>query len=226
MQLSNSDIEHLYSAAVAGSAPARDAALIRAALYWGFTATELSSLQIAHVLDINGNWREKFLVPAGFGFNGLARSAWLRDPQMIEALDAWLDERNEKGWDCIEGKRYRGFDGKAPLFLNNQGKPFAMTPRAPGSDDLLPSGMHRQLRELLDRAGLPDKSPQVFRDTYIVQLWIRGLTRQQISQLTGIRKAETITRKIRHLLPEPADVFRDFLYRPVPQDASVRIEKE
>lgn len=213
MQLTNDEIERLYSAAAVGSVPSRDAALIRAALYWGFTATELSLLQLAQVLDINGNWREKFLVPAAFAFNGLARSAWLRDPKMIAFLDTWLVERHQKGWDCIEENLYRGFERKAPLFLNNQGRPFAMTPRSPGSEHLLPSGMHRQLRELLDRAELRDKSPQVFRDTYIVHLWSRGLTRQQISQLTGIRKAETITRKIRHLLPEPADVFTDFLYQ-------------
>src|SRR5690606_35691384 len=73
------------------------------------------------------------------------------------------------------------------------------------------SGMHRQLRELLDRAGLQHHSPQVVRDTYIVRLWHRGLTRQQIAQLTGIRKGETITRKIRHLLPEPEEVFSAFL---------------
>lgn len=211
MELSNTEIDALYAAAESGNAPARDAALLRAALYWGFTATELSLLQLKHVLDTNGNWREQFVVPAAFAFNGLARTAWLSDLTMREHLDRWMDERRERCWDFNEKARYRGFEADAPLFLNNQGKAFAMTPRTPGSTDLLPSGMHRQLRELLDRAGLIEHSPQVFRDTYIVRLWSKGLSRQQISQLTGIRKTETITRKIRHLLPEPADVFTDFL---------------
>lgn len=211
MELSESEIESLYAAAETGGMPVRDAALLRAALYWGFTATELSLLQLKHVLDVDGNWREQFLVPAEFAFNGLARTAWLRDIRMREHLDYWLDERRERDWDVTSANRYRGFEGSAPLFLNNQGKPFAMTPRTPGATDLLPSGMHRQLRELLDRAGLASHSPQVFRDTYIVRLWGKGLSRQQISQLTGIRKTETITRKIRHLLPEPAEVFTNFL---------------
>lgn len=213
MELDNREIDALYAAAENGSMPARDAALLRAALYWGFTATELSSLQLKHVLDMDGNWREQFVVPASFAFNGLARTAWLRDAQMCVHLDRWLHERREHGWDFDDTRRYRGFSGGAPLFLNNQGKAFAMTPRTPGSSDLLPSGMHRQLRELLDRAELREHSPQVLRDTYIVRLWSKGLSRQQISQLTGIRKTETITRKIRHLLPEPADVFTDFLSR-------------
>lgn len=211
MELDNIQIDALFAAAESGNSPARDGALLRAALYWGFTAAELSLLQLKHVLDINGRWREQFVVPAGFAFNGLARTAWLRDVNMREHLDRWLDTRREQGWDFHGKNRYRGFDGNAPLFLNNQGKPFAMTPRSPGSNDLLPSGMHRQLRELLDRAELHEYSPQVFRDTYIVRLWSKGLSRQQISQLTGIRKTETITRKIRHLLPEPAEVFTDFL---------------
>lgn len=213
MELDNREIDALYAAAENGGMPARDAALLRAALYWGFTATELSSLQLRHVLDMDGNWREQFVVPASFAFNGLARTAWLRDAQMRAHLDRWLHERRELGWNFDDTSRYRGFPGEAPLFLNNQGKAFAMTPRTPGSSDLLPSGMHRQLRELLDRAGLREHSPQVLRDTYIVRLWSKGLSRQQISQLTGIRKTETITRKIRHLLPEPADVFTDFLSR-------------
>lgn len=211
MELTTEEIERLYAVAGSGEHPARDALLVRAALYWGFTATELSLLQLGHVMSVDGEWREHFLLPAGFAFNGLARGAWVREGKFVAFLEAWLDERRAFGWSLDGAPRYRGFDGAAPLLLNNQGRPFAMTPRTPGADDLLPSGMHRQLRELLDRAGLEHHSPQVFRDTYIVRLWLRGLTRQQIARLTGIRKAETITRKIRHLLPEPAEVFADFL---------------
>ena len=211
MELSSEEIRRLYAEAESTEHAARDALLIRAALYWGFTATELSLLQLWHVMSVEGQWRERFLVPDDFAFNGLARTAWIREPAFIACLDQWLNQRKALGWGLSGNDRYRGFDGALPLLLNNQGKPFAMTPRSPGSQDMLPSGMHRQLRELLDRAGLPHHSPQVFRDTYIVRLWHRGLTRQQIAQLTGIRKAETITRKIRHLLPEPEEVFSAFL---------------
>ena len=211
MELSSDDIQRLYAEAGSGDFPARDALLLRAALYWGFTATELSLLEIQHVLSVEGEWRERFLLPATFAFNALARSAWIREPAFVHYLDQWLAQRRLLNWGLSGTPRHRGFDANSPLLLNNQGRPFAMTPRSPGSADLLPSGMHRQLRELLDRAGLQHYSPQVFRDTYIVRLWRRGLTRQQITQVTGIRKAETITRKIRHLLPEPEDIFTAFL---------------
>lgn len=211
MELSSDEIRLLYAVAERGEYPARDGLLLRAALYWGFTATELSLLEVGHVLSVEGQWRERFLVPADFAFNGLARTAWIREQAFTSFLEQWLAQRQSLNWGLSGAERYRGFDGSSPLLLNNQGKPFAMTPRSPGSTDLLPSGMHRQLRELLDRAGLQHHSPQVFRDTYIVRLWSRGLTRQQIVQLTGIRKAETITRKIRHLLPEPEEIFTSFL---------------
>ncbi|MDT8399853.1 MAG: hypothetical protein RQ899_14700 [Pseudomonadales bacterium] len=201
----------MYTVAATGEYPVRDQLLVSAALYWGFTATELSLLEIAHVMSVEGQWREQFLLPAAFAFNGLARSAWILDARFRGYLESWLAERETRHWGLSGVARYRGFGGRSPLLLNNQGKPFAMTPRSPGSEDLLPSGMHRQLRDLLDRAGLEHYSPQIFRDTYIVRLWLKGLTRQQIAQLTGIRKAETITRKIRHLLPEPRTVFADFL---------------
>lgn len=211
MELSTAETHGLLAAAEAGEHPARDGLLLRAALYWGFTATELSLLQISHVLSVDGQWREHFVVPADFAFNAQARGAWIRQASFRVALDAWLAERAARGWGLSGNLRHRGFDARSPLLLNNQGRPYAMSPRSPGSSDLLPSGMHRQLRELLDRAGLRDHSPQILRDTYIVRLWQRGLTRQQIAQLSGISKAETITRKIRHLLPEPEQVFEDFL---------------
>ncbi|HLU62054.1 MAG TPA: site-specific integrase [Gammaproteobacteria bacterium] len=211
MTLSDAELEALYRAADATEFAARDAALVRAALYWGFTATELSLLEVQHVLTVDGEWRERFVLPAAFAFNGLARTAWLRDPAFVASLETWLHWRAELGWDRTEANRFRGFEAKAPLFVNNHGRPFAMTPRSPGSTDLLPSGMNRQLRELLDRAGLQHHSPHVLRDTYIVRLWQRGLSRHEIMQLTGIRKAETISRKIRHLIPEPRQVFADFL---------------
>jgi integrase len=211
MELAVHEIEALYRVAENSEFPARDAALVRAALYWGFTATELSLLEIRHVIDVDGNWRERFLLPADFAFNGMARTAWLCDEKFIPWLDRWLDERRRHGWDSQAATtRFGGFDGASRFFLNNQGRSYAMTPRAPGAEDMLPSGMHRQLRELLDAADLAHHSPQVFRDTYITRLWRKGLSRQEIMQLTGIRKAETVTRKIRHLIPEPREVFADF----------------
>ncbi len=211
MELNSDEIRQLYAVAAAGELPARNGLLIRAALYWGFTATELSLLQLDHVMISTGEWRQHFLLPASFAFNGLTRGAWIREAAFIHSLDSWLRERRDRHWGCTGQPDYRGFESTSPLLLNNQGKPYAMTPRSPGSQDILPSGMHRQLRELLDQAGLQHHSPQVFRDTYIVRLWQRGLSRQQITRLTGIQKTETITRKIRHLLPEPEEVFNDFL---------------
>lgn len=211
MELDASEISAVYRVAEQGECAPRDGALIRAALYWGFTATELSLLETRHVMDVEGAWRERFTVPAEFAFNGLARTAWIRDPKFIAALERWLAWRQERQAGFTGGSRYRGFDGAGCLFLNNQGRPYAMTPRTPGSEELMPSGMHRQMRELLDRAGLERHSPQAFRDTYITRLWQKGLSRKEIMQLTGIRKAETVTRKIRHLIPEPRELFADFL---------------
>src|SRR5690606_6031535 len=211
LTLSDAELEALHRAADPTELAARDAAPVRAALDWGVTATEPPLIEVQHVLTVDGEWRERFVLPAAFAFNGLARTAWLRDPAFVASLETWLHWRAELGWDRTEANRFRGFEAKAPLFVNNHGRPFAMTPRSPGSTDLPPSRMNRQLRELLDRAGLQHHSPHVLRDTYIVRLWQRGLSRHEIMQLTGIRKAETISRKIRHLIPEPRQVFADFL---------------
>ncbi|MDX1454751.1 MAG: hypothetical protein R3217_04770 [Gammaproteobacteria bacterium] len=211
MDFDNAQIARLDKAASRSEYPERDRAVLHGALYWGFTATELSQLQVQTVLDRDGNWQRKFKLPASYAFNGESRSAWLLDADFMQVLDDWLAVRLASEWGVgKQADRHRGLDGKSPLFLNNRGEPFAMTPRASGSDELVPSGMNRLLRELLDAAGLSDYSPLAFRDTWIVRLWDQGLSRQDLMKLSGIRRSETINRKIRDRIPAVEDVFSAF----------------
>src|SRR5690606_23546413 len=114
MELSSEEIRRLYAAAETSEYPARDGLLARAALYWGFTSTELSLLEISHVMSVEGEWRERFLVPGAFAFNGLPRSAWILDERFKRSLDAWLEERRERHWGMDGAPRHRGFAGDSP----------------------------------------------------------------------------------------------------------------
>src|SRR5690606_41503743 len=97
MTLSDAELEALYRAADATEFAARDAALVRAALYWGFTATELSLLEVQHVLTVDGEWRERFVLPAAFAFNWPAPTAWRRHPALGAALGTWPPWAAETG---------------------------------------------------------------------------------------------------------------------------------
>jgi integrase len=210
MELTTDRIRQLDAAASASDFPERDRAVLHAALYWGFTATELSLLPLQAVMHRNGDWQTRFKVPATFAFNGETRTAWLLDAGFIAILEDYIAFRHTQEWCPGKPDRYRGLAPREPLFLNNRGLAFSMTPRSPGADDLLPTGMNRLLRELLDAAGLEEHSPLDFRDTTIVRLWDAGLTRQDIMTLTGIRRSETINRKIRDRIPPVEDVFSHF----------------
>lgn len=210
MELTPEHIRSLQHAALRSDFPERDAAILHAALYWGFTTTELSQLQLQTVMSRDGDWQRRFKLPARYAFNGEARSAWLLDAGFTKQLDAWIEFRQQNDWRTGKPDSFRGLDGRAPLFLNNRGQDFAMTPRNAGSSDLLPTGLNRLLRELLDVAGLRDHSPLDFRDTYILRLWDMGLTKQDIMMLTGIRRSETINRKIRERIPGIEEVFEHF----------------
>lgn len=210
MELQPADIQALHDAASRSEFPERDLALVHASLYWGFTASELSRLQLQTVMQRNGEWRERFKLRPEYAFNGESRTAWLLDAGLKRRLDDWASYRLEHHWGEGRGESFRGLDERQPLFLNNRGQAFAMTPRSAGSEDLLPTAMNRLLRELLDAAGLEEHSPLDLRDTYILRLWDAGLAKQDIMTLTGIRRSETINRKVRDRIPAVEDVFAGF----------------
>lgn len=210
MELTPHEFRQLLSAAGASDFAVRDTTLVRAGFYWGFTATELSLLNVQTIMARDGGWQSKFKLPASFAFNNNARTAHLRDAVLLKALDAYVQYRIDNAWAVTESPQFRKLAPRQPLFLGNRGQPFAMTPRSPGASDLLPTGMNRLLRELLDAAGLEHHSPLVFRDTYIIRLWDKGLGKQEIMALTGIRKSETITRKISHRIPSVESVFESW----------------
>lgn len=54
---------------------------------------------------------------------------------------------------------------------------------------------------------IQDLTPRIL---YIIRLWDKGLGKQEIMALTGIRKSETITRKISHRIPSVESVFESW----------------
>jgi len=176
-------------AAVTGQTPARDVALLALLYGTGMTATELAQLEVADVLAESGGYRTRSEVRAAISFNGKSRPVYWVNQRIREALDAYFAVRmgachGTTAW----RSQWRGLVQLGPVFLTNDGRPFALTTRrtAAGNTSRSCEVLTEIIRRLHQQAGIEAAGASAARRTFAVRLHRAGYDLRHIREVLGL----------------------------------------
>jgi integrase/recombinase XerD len=115
--------------------PERDTAIILVLYGYALGITELATITVADYVTAKGAAIREGVVRAEISINNQDRPLYWVNKRACETLDAYLAWRVVHGHGVtVKKAAYRGLDPDSPLFLTDQGKPYALTGKA------LPSG--------------------------------------------------------------------------------------
>lgn len=176
-------------AGVTGQTPARDVALLCVLYGTGMTATELAQLEVADVLNDDGNYRAESEIRKEIAFNGRRRPVYWTNSRVKEALDAYIVARvrAEHGTTAWRS-RWRGLVQQGPVFLTNDGRPFTLTTRrtAAGNTSKSCESLTQVIRKLHEQAGIEAAGASAARRTFGVRLHRRGYDLRHIREALGL----------------------------------------
>ncbi len=196
--LERRDLRALLKINGEGEMGPRNQAAIACASLWGVTASELSLLEIGHVINPNGRLKKKWELPDSVAFNRHARALFTEHPRLVEILDTYSNWRVDRGWGIKEHSRFRGLDPKSKLLLDDRGQAFSFSTRtADRSQGKQPTGVNQLFRKLITSAGLDDVTYGTFRKSFMIHLKRAGLTIRNIMAVTGIRDYESVSKVVR-----------------------------
>lgn len=181
--------------------PLRDAALFLTLFATGARPVEIARLAVHDYLDQQGKVRSNTLLRADIAANGRARALRFRNQAAIDAIDAYLRERQPAGHRVNGDDDYRGLAPASALFLG-------LTASLPGKGPI--SGqpgrsidgklLHDLLRRIFNHAGLPDMGTIDVRRVVALRLLSDGASPCQIGEWLGLSAAAT-TRWLRTAVP-------------------------
>ncbi len=185
----------------------RSCALIMGAVYWGLTPSELSLLQLQHVMSQSGEFYRIWTLPASVAYNGEARELRTED-HVLPFFEAYMDKRMELKLHLSNKAWYRHSDPESHFFLNDRGDSFKLSPRKKGSSDYQPVSMNSKLKQLIANTSIQGAKPSTFRDTFIKNMYEAGCGYKELMAVSGIKGKETLDRKIRPHEREIEEVFK------------------
>ena len=156
--IEDAQMRHAFKvAAVTGQTPARDVALLHVLYGTGMTATEVTQLEVADVLDERGDFKRQSEVRPAISFNGRARPVYWINSKLCDALDTYFAERVKLGHGVTAWRsQWSGLVQLGPVFLTNDGRPFYLTTRKTGAGNTARSceSLTQVIRKLHDQAGI------------------------------------------------------------------------
>ncbi|MCZ8254705.1 MAG: tyrosine-type recombinase/integrase [Polaromonas sp.] len=176
-------------AAVTGQAPARDVALLAVLYGTGMSATEMAQLEIADVLNVDGSYRHRSEVRAAISFNSKVRPIYWVNQRVRDALDTYLAVRVASGHGITAWRsQWRGLEQLGPVFLTNDGRPFALTTRRTGAGNTSRSCevLTEIIRRLHLQAGIEAAGASAARRTFAVRLHRAGYDLRHIREVLGL----------------------------------------
>ncbi|MFS1524693.1 hypothetical protein ACL7TT_11345 [Microbulbifer sp. 2304DJ12-6] len=186
----------------------RNAALLMGAVYWGLTPSELSLLQLQHVMAQSGEFYRIWTLPESVAYNGEARKLHTED-HVLPFFEAYMENRVERKLFRSNKSWYRYSDPESYFFLNDRDKEFLLSLRSKKSSDRQPVSMNSKLKQLIAKTPIQGAKPSSFRDTFIKKMYEGGCGYIDLMAVSGIKGKKTLDRKIRPRERELEKIFHD-----------------
>lgn len=130
--------------------------------------------------------------------NGKARPLFFASAKANVAIDAYLDERLQRGHGISKTTSYRGLDPVSRLFLTNEGNAIPIRIRQKGQQRHYHCGMMLDIyRKIFARTGMKGVSALSARRTVAQKLKERGTDDEDIGLILGLKEKNSV----RNLLP-------------------------
>ena len=182
------DLEHLIKVTRATSGPnaLRNVALIYTLFGTGLMPSEIASLRVDDYL-FKDSPREETEVRPEISFNGRARPLMWASKKLVHAIDAYLEERIQKGL-CAAPEKYgcRGLLPDSPLFLSRgeEGFSFRVTEKN-GKKYRSSASLTNLFNKLMAGAGLEGCNTSSARRTLAVKLHRKRIDLRTINEILG-----------------------------------------
>lgn len=198
--IEDKQIAHLLKATAAYSrVPLRDTALLLTLYGTAMAITELATVTVSDYLDANGAVRVTSSVRVDVAHNGEARPLYWSNRRVVAALDDYLAWRLEhRHGATVKKGAYRGLDPESPLFMTDDGRPYALTKRMLRSGVLSYScnTLGAYISRLHANAGIEGGSAQSARRTFAVKQHRQGYDLVHIAAILGHKSVSTTKRLV------------------------------
>lgn len=192
--------EHMVKATAGYSrTPERDVALLFVLYGTAMATTELATITVSDFLEPKGTVKVTSAVRVDVAHNGTVRPLFWSNKRVVAALDKYLEWRvTNKHGVTVKKSAYRGLDPDSPLFLTDDGRPYALTKKS------LPSGvlsyscntLGALISRLHSNAGLEGSSANSARRTMAVKLHRQGYDLVHIAKILGHQSISTTKRLV------------------------------
>lgn len=127
--LTRPEIKHVVNVAgVSGRTPERDQALLLCSITTGLRVTEISQLEVRHIMKENGDYKLEGWIPGKYTKSGKGGVVFVSNKKFQKALDKYFSVRLQKKHQVSnEPDRYRGLKPDSKVFLTETGYRFAMS---------------------------------------------------------------------------------------------------
>jgi site-specific recombinase XerD len=177
----------------------RDCALLRTLYGTALALTELAQITVADYINAKGVVRKESELRAEISNTGKKRGLYWVAPGLVAALDAYLAWRvaHRHGVTTMKAA-YRSLDPESPIFLTDEGQPYALTKRVLASSGKL-SYSCNTLGALITRlhadCGIHGGSAQSARRTFAINAYSQGYDLVHIAHILG-QKSISSTKKM------------------------------
>lgn len=192
----------------------RNIALIFGASIWGLTRTELSLLQLKHLMDKSGKIFSEWELPDTISFNGSTRNLYTPEDgiTVIDNYVNWLVSKSINTTDSID---YRSLDPEMYFYITDRYQKFKITKRTTkstkGASLFQSRSMDAKLKKFIVTAKIPNATPKTFRDTWIFQMYYSGCELQKLLEASGYNSYTSIKNKLTPMKRDIKSVYKAIL---------------
>jgi len=200
--LTDQEIDHLVSITQRrSSSKKRDVALVYMLFATGARPLEIARLQVFDYLNEDGSVKNESQFREAVTVNGKSRPLFFASIKLIAAIDAYLDERVQRGFGIGEKDHYRGLDPKSRLFLTDDGREMAIRVKTDGKCKHHLCGVILEIyRKIFQRAELKGISAMNARRTFANKLNERQCDLEEIGEALGIKDKKSL----KNLIQKPS----------------------
>lgn len=173
----------------------RDAALLLCCFGTGLKTTELAMLRVSDYLLATGQVKEESTVRAEIAFNGRVRPLHWVNKKLVNAIDAHLSERLERGLGVTNRiAAYRGLDPDSGLFVSGRtGEALKVSRQIKaGKTYYSAEQVSSLIIRLFNQAGIEGASALSGRRTLAVKLYRQRIDLRHIGEILGMTSLKAI----------------------------------
>jgi len=162
----------------------RDKLLLLMAGLVGLRELELTLITIDLFISPTGEFNEFVVLPESITRDGCERPVLLSNPDVMVAFEKYIKWLIESDINTLPNKHYLTLNPNAPLFVDDNYKPFTVQSRG---DKVSPHAMNRFIDQLIKNAGLWDcgvRRLSLVR-TCVIESYRAGMSTTDISITTG-----------------------------------------